>query len=159
MKRTLLTAIVGIVILISGCNQNTHMTAWGMAQSNLDSPDNEYTGRFGLCNGEKAGDVEGGLEVNYSGVHDRPNSYGMYGIYHLGGDPGSFIGAPYIGYRLGTNGGEGGYYSPMIGTIYWDIFGIEARVAQEYTGKLSEKYKDEYDEHVVAGFLRYEFRF
>ncbi|MEE9365892.1 MAG: hypothetical protein V3W44_04310 [Dehalococcoidales bacterium] len=147
--------VMGLLAVLSGCN--SHMTAWGMAQSNLDNPANEYTARLGMCNGEDIGDVEGGLEINYSGVRDSPESYGMYGIYHLGGDPKSFIGQPYIGYRLGTDGDEGGYYGPLLGTIYWDIFVVEGRLAQEYTGKLSDAHNDENDEDVVAAGLRFEF--
>ncbi len=128
-----------------------------MTQSGLDSPDNPYTVRVGLCNGEEEGDVEGGLEINYSGVHNKPESYGMYGLYHLGGDPSSFLGQPYAGYRLGTDGGEGGYYGPALGSIYWDIMVIEARPFQAYTGKLRQVYNDENDEHVVAAGLRFEF--
>ncbi|HDZ39192.1 MAG TPA: hypothetical protein ENH62_13050 [Marinobacter sp.] len=157
MKRWMTVLIVSLLVAAAGCNENQHFTAWGMAASNLDNPQNDYTTRFGLCNGEKAGDVEGGIEVNYSGVRNRPESYAMYGIYHLDGDPSSWVGQPYVGYRVGTDGGEGGLYGPIVGTIYWDIFVIEGRLAQEYTGKLSDIHNDENDENMVAAGLRFDF--
>lgn len=156
MKKTLpLLMIIVIALSLSGCNR--HITAWGLSTPNLDSADNDLTGRVGLCSGDVAGDTEVGIEINYVGVHNKPTSYGMYGVYHLGGDPKSWLGQPYAAYRLGTDGDGGNYYGPELGTIYWETFVIYGRVAQEFTGKLRETHNDENDEELIGAGLRFVF--
>ena len=155
MTKRLATIMIVAMALCSGCN--SHMTAWGLSSTNLDNPGNALAARVGLCNGDEAGGVEGGLEIEYSGIHDRPESYNLYAIYHLAGDQNSWIGQPYVGARVGTDGDGAGLYGPMVGTIYWDVFVIEAKVLQEYTGKLSEVHNDENDSEYVSAGLRFEF--
>lgn len=155
MKTVWITLVAMVILLMAGCN--SHMTTWGMTSTSLDNPDNGYGVRVGLCNGDEAGDVEGGIELEYSGIHDRPESYSLYAIYHMAGDQSSWLGQPYVGARVGTDGDGAGLYGPMVGTLYWDVFFIEAKLAQEYTGKLSQVHNDENDSEYLSAGLRFEF--
>ncbi|KKM25660.1 hypothetical protein LCGC14_1592780 [marine sediment metagenome] len=144
---------VGLMFVLCGCGEQ-HVAVWGLAGSNLDSPDNEYTLRAGLCDHQ----VEAGVESSYIGVGGLNQSYGAYALYHLEGDSKSLLGKPYLGYHASVGDSEdGSIYGPVIGTVYWEIFVVEVQPFQSYSGRLADLLNDENDEHKIFTGVKIEF--
>ena len=151
IRRLLLVAIMSLVA--AGCNDSQHATMWVLGTTNLDSQDNEFTGRGGICDGK----VEAGAETTYYGPHGH-QAYGGYALLHLEGDPSSWLGQPYVGYHATVADAEdGGQYGPIIGTVYWNIFVVEVQPLQGYNGKLEEKFGESHDENRFLVGARLEF--
>lgn len=153
MRTLTLALMIALLVAVAGCNSNQKYTAWGLATTNLDSQDNEFTARGGICDGK----IEAGLESTYYGPHGH-QAYGGYALLHLEGDPASWLGQPYIGYHATVADAEdGGQYGPIIGTIYWDIFVVEVQPLQGYSGKLEEKFGESHDETRLQVGVRFAF--
>ncbi len=153
MKTVTLALLMGILVVSAGCNDSQHLAAWGLGTTNLDSQDNEFTGRGGICDGQ----VEAGAETTYYGPHGH-QAYGGYALLHLEGDPASWLGQPYIGYHATVADAEdGGQYGPIVGTVYWNIFVVEVQPLQGYNGKLEEKFGEWHDETRLQVGARFEF--
>jgi len=149
--RTIMTVMmIAMLVALTGCNEGQSMSVWALGTTNLDSQDNEFTGRGGICDGK----LEAGFETTYYGPHGH-QAYGGYALLHLEGNPSSWLGQPYIGYHATVADAEdGGQYGPIVGTVYGDIFVIEAQPLQGYNGKLEEKFSESHDENrVYAGVV------
>ncbi len=80
MKQMLSFLIVALVVL-TGCNNNERLTAWG-----LSAPNNDLTARVGLEN--EKGDTEVGFTAKYLTTSEipwgpEPDLVGAYMIFHL----------------------------------------------------------------------------
>jgi len=154
--KTIMSIVVIALFVAAPVNADLH--AWIMGTTHLDSQDNEFIGRLGICNGDDNGDVEFGIESHWLGVHGKNQSYGAYGILHLFGDQDTWLGQPYIGYHasVASDAEDGGMYGPIAGTIYGSIFVLEGQY-RDFRGKLSRTLADENNEWALFAGLRFKF--
>ncbi len=112
--------------------QDVQFVVWGLATTDADSPDNEFVLRAGV----QLEDIELGYESLWRGAHGDGQTHGVYVLMHLEGDISSWLGRPYIGYHASLIDAEdGGFYGPVAGTVYWDVFVMEVWY-RDFTGKL-----------------------
>lgn len=131
--------------------EDTRIVVWGLATTDADSPDNEFVLRFGV----QLKDIELGYESLWRGAHGDGQTHGVYVLMHLEGDISSWLGRPYIGYHASLIDTEdGGFYGPVAGTVYWDVFVMEVWY-RDFTGKLKAELDNSNDIWKVTAGARF----